>query len=708
MIALFGAGTVEKHPLTDEVIITRPTLLAKAQLGSPVDGRWPARVLWSGPGSRLVAGMDAIPLPGEAAPNSPPLSAGARPTSAAQGATVAIELPVQDPDGDPLTVRWSLDGTAGRVGTLLETSTLGGRTSWIAPVGGTTATIIADVTDPLGQATRLNIPVTLTAPGEARDRRPTAWSTRGDGVEPGLLHLTRDPTGSWWGITAPVGLTGSAGLVILPGHFGERRPVAYGGADVPKKPVGIACRAGEAHVLDAGRGLVTVYGADGSVRRTYGTFDKALDLALGHDGTAFIADGADLGIHVHEPDGRYRCRLGRGAGEDALLALAAVAVDGQDTVIALDPQRPALLRFDRFGRRLETWACPGDAKDTPIDVVCHPRRGALVLLSSGRVFPVGDQGLGESLPDPALAAGIPTPGAAVSLALDAAGTLIAIHQDGTLRRWSPDLQPAGVAGSHLRTGDAWAADGQGRTFALDRASASIAITDAEGWQTARLPIGAQRAQDLAVSSDGRWLAITDTKACQALRLDLQAPTRPAVPLGAKGKYDGQFQEPSSLTFDGEGRLYVLDVDLQRVVVFLADGTYAFQINGGLEDPEFIAVSPSGDRLYVYDSDNYEIKRFAVDHSKKSGTPDGRAGGKGSGPGQLRSVIGLGCDRQGLLAVLDDSREDVQILDYRGAACQHILSIDQKSLGLTDLTALAVHPDGPLVVAGAGRVVHWRW
>src|SRR3954471_9666386 len=99
MIAIYGAGSVEKHPLTKEVIIEQRKLVAKAQLVGGDDAHPIARVLWPAAPEGLAAGLDAVPLPDEAAPNAPPVATAASPkATAAAGSTVVVKLPIADPD----------------------------------------------------------------------------------------------------------------------------------------------------------------------------------------------------------------------------------------------------------------------------------------------------------------------------------------------------------------------------------------------------------------------------------------------------------------------------------------------------------------------------------------------------------------------------------------------------------------------------------
>ena len=94
VVAIYGPGRVEKHPLTKDVIIEERKLLAKAQIIGQDGTTYNTRLAWSEPGSTLAAGYDVVPLPGEAAPNSPPIAGAAPVVTAGASVAVAIKLPM--------------------------------------------------------------------------------------------------------------------------------------------------------------------------------------------------------------------------------------------------------------------------------------------------------------------------------------------------------------------------------------------------------------------------------------------------------------------------------------------------------------------------------------------------------------------------------------------------------------------------------------
>lgn len=714
MVALYAPGAVEKHPLTGQVIVARPVLAAKAQL-TQVVGRIAGRVRWTAAGAKIASGMDAIPLPGEPAPNAAPaLTAAVAKLQAGQGAAVALNLPVADHDQDPLITSWTLNGDRGRTGRLLARTGGGVANGWIAPELPGDLAVTARVRDPLGQECVVQVPLSTSgvdAPAAGRAPKPLArW---GLGQESALIRLERDAAGTWWGLAE------SGTPIRIHAGWLTWEPLALPQDQLPKAGVALQVRGDELHVLDAGRGQVVVFGTDSTVRRTYGKFDRPTDFAIAPDGTVFVADQAGGGIEIIEPDGNYRGRLGRsGSTSDCWQGLTAVAVDRAGDLYALDKVANSVTHYDRFQRRVESWTVPADPKDAPVDLAVHPTRGVLVLYGGGRLVAVSAAGATEAA-QPTLGAGI-DPGPARGLAIDQLGEVVACHQErSALVRYDANLACTGMRAERARDQSLWTADGIGRSYGLDPSNGLVTIYDPEGWAVSRVDTEAKgggmfgATLDIAVDPAGTRLWVSDSKKYGVHRLDLEK-TSSAGLLGSEGGNNGQFAEPVAVAVDEVGRVYVLDADQYRVQVFDAAGAFIFTFGqkgkgaGEFYDPEKIAVSPAGDACYVYDSYANEIKKFALDQTAKNGRHVTNGGGKGANPGQLRKVTGLACDRLGLLYAADGSRQDLQVFDFRGNSCVPLLTTGFADLGAPKDAQLAVTPDGQVGLHGAGRAYWFRW
>ncbi|HYE07888.1 MAG TPA: NHL repeat-containing protein [Planctomycetota bacterium] len=720
VVAIYGPGTVEKHPLTKQVIVERRAEIAKAQVLDHAAGVHRARLAWlAGVPTKpaaIEAGMDAVPVPG-AAPNAPPVVG----EIAAVGATLQdaalIQVPVSDADGDAVRTTWSIDGPAGRCGRLTARTTAGGDQGWIAPGTPVTATLRGVVRDALGQESAFAVPLTAGPLGDDWRKRELKPFERFAGEPRPITALVRDARGAWWGADA------RGAVVRIAAGWTQERDVSFAKDSAPGRPVALVPRADLLWVLDADAREAVAYGPDFAPKRRVGGLDAPTDLAIDALGVLYIADQGLGGVQVHEPDGRLRCRLGQaGDGKDDFAALTRIDLAADGTLLALDARRRRVHRWDRAMRRLGTWDVPTDDKNPPVDVAAHPR-GTLVLLASGKVLVTDAAGsAGASLPSLAQARMADDTGPAHSIAVDGDEIYATYPESSLVMRYAADGQPSGVRGGALAIGLKHAVDGRGRLLTLDEGTQTVRRFDAEGFRTGRFGGNARsggvlvNAADLCVQPDGASFAVLDGKKQFVARFTGDAADEKPLVFAQPGRNNGQLGEAVGVAMDEAGRIYVLDLDLHRVAVFAADGGFLFNVGhyekgkqpDELVEPALIAVAPAGDALYVYDADSYELKKFALDQAARSGSHVTNAGGKGDGLGQLRKPIGIGCDRIGLLYVCDAGRGDVQLLDFRGSNAVPVFARKAVDLGVKSPIGFCVSPDGQCYLTDGTRIIGARW
>ncbi len=709
MLAIYGPGAVEKHPLTSEVIVERRLLVAKVQALGANGAELSARVLWiaPAPAPAVAVGDDVVPLPGEAAPNAPPVLSGPQPTvSCPAGSTLALNLPISDPDGDAVSYSWSLKGQPGRAGRLDALTTARPSVVWSAPALPGPVTAEVEARDSAGHLSSFTCEITVTTLDDPRKRDLVAFARLGADAERPLGSLARDAGGGWLGTAADGGKL----VRVSPGWLGWSW---VGGSD-KSAPSGLAVASWRDDTLLLSRDGVAVLAANGAGKRTFGGFDRPSGLAAWDDGAVAVADQAGGGVLVFEPDGRFRARLGRaGDGEDDFQALVRVACGPDGQLAALDAGHRRIARFDRYGKRLPSWPLSADAALQAIDLAWHPR-GLLVLLSSGAIQVYDAKGLSrEALPPLADAGLIDEPGQPAALAVDGQGQVFATYPaSGAIARYGEQGRVTGARAPKLRDRTLWAADGCGRLYSLSD-DGNLETADAEGWVVARRgAIPRKHCAGIAAAADGAWIELLDKRAHAVVRIS-PAEEHP-LSFGQEGKNNGQFDDPASIAVDDAGRTYVLDKGLYRVSVFDAKGSFAFAFGtygkgaSELREPKLIAVAPTGDACYVYDEYRYEVKKFALDQKAGSASHVTNAGGRGDGPGQIKSLVGLGCDRLDLLYLVDASREDVQALDFRGNSPVALCARKYGDLGVRSVAASALAPDGQLWLAGDGTLAGARW
>src|ERR671934_991862 len=133
-------------------------------------------------------------------------------------------------------------------------------------------------------------------------------------------------------------------------------------------------------------------------------------------------------------------------------------------------------------------------------------------------------------------------------------------------------------------------------------------------------------------------------------------------------HDGELQNPSGLTIDrNHQQLYVADAKKHQVLCYSAvDGSFIRAIGKrGVERGEFnfptnLSVDRQG-RLYVADTLNFRIQVF-----DSSGEVVKTIGTQGDGPGHFNRAKGVGVDGDGHIYVADTSFNNFQIFDGDGS------------------------------------------
>lgn len=226
---------------------------------------------------------------------------------------------------------------------------------------------------------------------------------------------------------------------------------------------------------------------------------------------------------------------------------------------------------------------------------------------------------------------------------------------------------AGAASLSRPAGIAAAADG--RLFVSDVATRAVHVFDRDLRHVASFGGGDRftRPTNLAVSDDGRRLAVVDTGAHAVHVLDAADGSQQLV-LGGEGRSaaEGGFNTPYAAAFDSDGYLYVSDYLNFRIQVFAPDGSFELTFGqagdrpGDLNRPRGLAVDSEAGVVYEVDGAFQLVQMFDL---------EGRLlmwfGGPGHGPGTFKLPSGI-ARRGDLLAVADTLNSRFQVFRFLGA------------------------------------------
>ncbi len=181
--------------------------------------------------------------------------------------------------------------------------------------------------------------------------------------------------------------------------------------------------------------------------------------------------------------------------------------------------------------------------------------------------------------------------------------------------------------------------------------------------TLQPPGGFRRPTGLAFDAKRKLLFVVDTLANRVLAFDMDG--RQALSFGGPGTDAGEFNYPTQIFLDDEGRIFVTDSLNHRVQAFDADGHFLFYV-GSLGDSSGHVAVPKGvgvDSLgHVYVVDSYFS---VVEVFDQKGRLLLSFGGPGSENGQFQVPTGLTVDGQDRIYVCDSMNRRVQIFQYIG-------------------------------------------
>lgn len=566
----------------------------------------------------------------------------------------------------------------------------------------------------------ITLPLRITPSDSGTMRSLSPFVHVGGDDEPAIGRLARDPDGSWWGIALE-----KAAIVHISANWMVHQ--RFQAPAMAKKPLALVARSDGLYVLDGDTRSVWHY-QGATVKDRLGAFDKPSDLAVASDGTMLVADQKSGGIVALAANGSRRMLVRASQADGGFSHLTRLCLTADGTLHALDAGAHQIVRFDRSQQLMAPLALA--PADNAVDLVATPQ-GMAVLLATGEIRLVSEssQGVNAPVSQAATMAQLGTTstpaaeplGTPSGIQLDVDGSLLVCYEEhGAIARFSARGQWTGMRLRRLWSQHVMAADGQGRLAIVDPGErwllleASLPwlyITDSTGFCTRRLggPFkqgGTFKDPELvAFSPDGAMVAIVDADTKQVQRFSSDA-VQPRIFAG-HGKGPGQFEAPAALALDDSGMTYVLDATQHLVTVFDAKGVLSYSFGHapradaleGLHLPHLLAVYPEGGAAFVYDEESTSVKQYALDPEHHRAQYVGSPVSKGTGNGSIQHLIGLGCDRLGLVYLVDSKRNDIQVVDTRTRPATLVVQIPFDTLGVRKVQSLCLAPDGQVFLPG---------
>jgi len=211
---------------------------------------------------------------------------------------------------------------------------------------------------------------------------------------------------------------------------------------------------------------------------------------------------------------------------------------------------------------------------------------------------------------------------------------------------------------------------------------------------------------VSFSSDGSRLAVADVSNSRIQVFGISGNTvTHQVSYGTLGSGDGQFTDPYGVSFNPSGtRLVVTDVSNNRIQVLgISGNTITHQVsfgaygaaNGQFSNPFCAVFSSGGSRIVVSDVNNSRIQFFSL--SGNVLTHQVSYGTEGIGAGQFQYPYSVAFNNDSTrLAVVDLGNGRIHVLSINGNSITRLSTYGSQGSGygqFVDPIAIAFSPDG---------------
>ena len=174
--------------------------------------------------------------------------------------------------------------------------------------------------------------------------------------------------------------------------------------------------------------------------------------------------------------------------------------------------------------------------------------------------------------------------------------------------------------------------------------------------------GLNRPWDVAINKRGEILVTEGNGHC----ISIFSPTGEKLrSFGSHGSEPGQFNQPSGVTVDGDGNIFVAECN-HRIQKFTSECKFLSSIgsygSGPLQFnfPLSVAISPTNNKIAVLEFSNHRIQILNPDLTFTC-----KIGSRGSGNGQFINPHGVAFDSAGNMYVTDSNNYRVQVFNPKG-------------------------------------------
>mgnify|MGYP000477536696 CR=1 FL=1 len=223
----------------------------------------------------------------------------------------------------------------------------------------------------------------------------------------------------------------------------------------------------------------------------------------------------------------------------------------------------------------------------------------------------------------------------------------------------------GIDGQPLPSPVGLASGARGEVYVADSALARILVIEPGARRAKPLTLATTLRQPTGVVFDpiGQQLFVVDTAAHQVVAIGLDGQER--ARFGRRGDGNGEFNFPTLIGRDHDGRLYVTDSLNFRIQLFDSEGRFLGRFgrlgnaSGDLSRPKGVATDRFG-HVYVIDSMFHVLQIF-----DRNGVFLLDIGGQGQAAGEFWLPTGLYVGDNDTIYIADSHNQRVQVMRYIG-------------------------------------------
>jgi len=475
-------------------------------------------------------------------------------------------------------------------------------------------------------------------------------------------------------------------------------------------PLGLALDKDRLFVCDAGNERVQIFTHAGEpigALEPTTPFERPVDVAVDGNGLIAVADAGAYRCIVFDNAGREISRFGDAGYFPGLFSLMAGVETFRDRIYVSDAENHRVQEFSREGELLQKWGLHAIRPREGRGKLHYPAQLAIAPSGEFSVLcePFDDRvqifGRGEEVVEGGdvfrLINTQPSPHYGFRLAGSGHWLLIAEPETQELLVFDTQIpEPrlvSKVGGFGRRMGQFHGPDG----IHIDGEAQTVVVTERAGRRLQTLVLRVDPEAEVAFDREmpgfvrmldfdllGRsvagetleWTiepsAVTRDGDGRIFLLDarnervhvLSPGLAPLFSFGGHGDGPGQLRGPSDLELSPDGkRVFVVDALNRRVQVFDSEGQFQFSFDGtpGLpfDRPFGIAVAADG-KLFITDTGSHVLRIFDAD-----GKPAGSVGGKGIRRSKFFKPRGVEVDGRGRVVVIDHGNHRAQMFSQAG-------------------------------------------